>query len=219
MIDVLIVDDNPIVRAALRGFLTAADDIRVVGEASDGRTAVTTARRVRPTVTLLDHRMPIADGLSVIGALCEHTAVLVLTSDSDEELIASMLRGGARGYLVHGEFDPPELLRAVQAVATGRGWLSPAVAAITISTMRKQAARDRAELDRADELRQMRERFGLTQREREVLDLLCSGHSNAAIARRMLLTEKTVKNHLNHIFTKLDASNRTEAAMRWTGRQ
>ncbi|GAA3268898.1 response regulator transcription factor [Dactylosporangium vinaceum] len=219
MIDVLVVDDNPIVRAAIRAYLAAAEDIRVVGEAPDGRTALTAARRLRPTVTLLDHRMPIADGLSIIGELAGHTSVLVLTSDADEALIAAMLRGGARGYLVHGEFDPPELLRAVHAVAAGQGWLSPVVAAVTISTMREQAARDEAELGRADRLRELREQFGLTQREREVLDLLCAGHSNAAIARRLLLTEKTVKNHLHHIFTKLGATNRTEAAMRWSGRQ
>jgi len=217
MIDVLIVDDNPIVRSAIRGFLSGSDDVRVVGEASDGRTAVATAQRLRPTVTLLDHRMPIADGLSVISLLAEHTSVLVMTSDSDPDLIAGMLRGGARGYLVHGEFDPPELMRAVLAVAAGRGWLSPVVASVTISALREQAAEDRVENDRGNRLRREREGYGLTRREEEVLDLICAGHSNAAIGRRLLVTEKTVKNHLNHIFTKLGATNRTEAAMRWTG--
>jgi DNA-binding NarL/FixJ family response regulator len=219
MIDVLIVDDNPIVRSALRAFLGGSDDVRVVGEAPDGRTGLATAQRLRPTVTLLDHRMPIADGLSVIGLLAEHTAVLVMTSDSDPELIAGMLRGGARGYLVHGEFDPPELLRAVQAVAAGRGWLSPVVASVTISVLREHAAGTRAETDRDDRLRRERDGYGLTRREAEVLDLICAGHSNAAIGRRLVVTEKTVKNHLNHIFSKLGVANRTEAAMLWTGRR
>ena len=218
MIDVLIVDDNPIVRMAIRAFLDADDDIRVVGEASDGRTAIATAQRLRPTVTLLDHRMPIADGLSVIVRLAEHTSVLVLTSDADAQLIAGMLRGGARGYLVHGEFDPPELLRAVHAVASGQGWLSPAVAAVTISALRDHAAEQRVEHSRADQLQELRAGYGLTRREEDVLDLLCAGHSNAAIGRRLLVTEKTVKNHLNHIFTKLGVANRTEAALRWSGR-
>ncbi|BCB75000.1 response regulator transcription factor [Phytohabitans flavus] len=219
MIDVMIVDDNPIVRSALRGFLAGADDVQVVGEAADGRTAVTAAQRLRPDVTLLDHRMPIADGLSVVSHLAEHTSVLVLTSDAADDLIAGMLRGGARGYLVHGEFDPPELLRAVRAVAAGQGWLSPRGASVTISVLRDQAAREREEASHADQLHQIRNGFGLTARERDVMELLTVGHSNAAIARRLLLTEKTVKNHLHHIFTKLHASNRTEAVMRWSGGQ
>lgn len=217
MIDVLIVDDNPIVRGALRGYLASADDLQVVGEAPDGRTAVTAAQRLRPDVTLLDHRMPVADGLSVVTQLAEHTSVLVLTSDAADQLIAGMLRGGARGYLVHGEFDPPELLRAVRAVAAGQGWLSPRGASVTISVLRDQAARERETASRADQMRQVRQSYGLTQREQEVMALLTAGHSNAAIARRLLLTEKTVKNHLHHIFTKLQATNRTEAVLRWSG--
>ncbi|MFC0527154.1 response regulator [Phytohabitans kaempferiae] len=219
MIDVMIVDDNPIVRMALRGYLAGAEDVTVVGEATDGRTAVTTAQRLRPDVTLLDHRMPIADGLSVVSQLAEHSRVLVLTSDAADELIAGMLRGGARGYLVHGEFEPAELLRAVRAVAAGQGWLSPRSASVTISVLREQAAREREGADRAENARAMREGFGLTRREEDVMTLLCAGHSNAAIARRLLLTEKTVKNHLAHIFAKLHARNRTEAVVRWTGRQ
>ncbi|MFY1672090.1 LuxR C-terminal-related transcriptional regulator [Plantactinospora sp. WMMB334] len=215
----MIVDDNPIVRVAIRGYLASAEDVRVVGEAADGRTAVTVAQRLRPHVTLLDHRMPIADGLSVVTQLAEHTGVLVLTSDTAEELIASMLRGGARGYLVHGEFDPPELLRAIRAVASGQGWLSPRGASVTISALRDQAARERDKAGRADRLRLVRQEFGLTPREQDVIELLCAGHSNAAIARRLLLTEKTVKNHLNHIFTKLRVANRTEAVLRWSGRE
>jgi DNA-binding NarL/FixJ family response regulator len=219
LIKVLIVDDNPIVRSAIRAFLDGADDIRVVGEASDGQTAIASAQRLHPTVTLLDHRMPIADGLSVVARLAGLTAILVLTSDSDAELIAGMLRGGARGYMVHGEFDPPELLRAVRALASGQGWLSPAVAAVTISALRDHAAEQQVRHNRADQLRQSQNAFGLTRREQDVLDLLCAGHSNAAIGRRLLVTEKTVKNHLNHIFTKLGVTNRTEAAMRWSGSQ
>ena len=217
MIGVLIVDDNPIVRMAIRGYLDSAEDVRVVGEAPDGRTAVTVATRLRPDVTLLDHRMPIADGLSVVNHLAEHTAVLVLTSDSDDELIAGMLRGGARGYLVHGEFDPTELLRAVRAVAAGQGWLSARGASVTIAALREQATRERDTVGRAEQIRVVRREFGLTRREEEVVELLCAGHSNAAIARRLLLTEKTVKNHLNHIFTKLQVTNRTEAVVRWSG--
>ncbi|WP_433388620.1 response regulator [Micromonospora sp. KLBMP9576] len=219
MIDVLIVDDNPIVRDALRTYLAVADDVRVVGEAADGRTGLNAAQRLRPAVTLLDHRMPVADGLTVVTQLAEHTAVLVLTSDSAAALIAAMLRGGARGYLVHGEFDPPELLRAIRALAAGEGWLSARGASVTISVLRDQAAQERESAGRARQAHLERERFGLTAREEDVIELLCAGHSNAAIARRLMLTEKTVKNHLYHIFSKLQARNRTEAVLRWSGKQ
>jgi DNA-binding NarL/FixJ family response regulator len=216
MIDVLIVDDNPIVRSALRAFLDGDDDIRVTGEAPNGHVALAAVQRLRPTVALLDYRMPLADGLSVIGRLSEQTAVLVITSDSSADLINGMLRGGASGYLVHGEFEPPELLRAVRAVAAGSGWLPPAVASVTIAALRDQAAEQRTATDR---LRREHESYGLTARERDVLDLVCAGYSNAAIGRRLTITEKTVKNHLNQVFTKLGVTNRTEAAMRWTGGQ
>ncbi len=216
MIDVLIVDDNPIVRSALRTFLAADPDIRVTGEAADGRTALTTAQRLRPAVTILDHRMPVADGLTIISRLAEHTAVLVVTSDDDPALIAGMLRGGARGYLVHGEFDPPELLRAVQAVAAGRGWMSPVVASVTISALRAQEEKEREQAGQGDRRRRYQESFALTRREEQIMELVCAGHANAAIGRRLLVTEKTVKNHLNNIYAKLGAANRTEAAMMWT---
>ena len=219
MIDVLIVDDNPIVRAALRDFLSGTDEVRVVAEAGDGREALATTRRLRPEVTLLDYRMPIADGLSVIAELAELSAVLILTSDSSPDLIATMLRGGGRGYLVHGEFDPPELLRAVRAAAAGQGWLSPVAASVAASVLRDQGSQERAARERQDQQRLARARFGLTEREQDVLALVSEGLSNAAIARRLVLAEKTVKNHLQHVFAKLQVRSRTEAVARWTNQR
>jgi DNA-binding NarL/FixJ family response regulator len=206
MIGVLVVDDNPIVRAALRGYLEATPDVEVLGEAADGLEAVAEARRHAPAVTLLDHRMPVADGLSVLGDLARLTSVLVLTSDPDPALVARMLHGGARGYLIHGAFTPGELHRAVIAVAAGYGWLSPAAVAVATAAMRARPAV------------RPRPRYGLTRREQDVLDLLAEGLSNAAIAHRLLLTEKTVKNHLHRAYAKLRVTNRTEALLRWTGR-
>ncbi len=216
-ISVMVVDDNPIVRAAIRGYLDGTDDARVIAEAADGKEALATARRLHPTVTLLDYRMPITDGLAVVADLRSYTLVLVLTADADPQLIASMLRNGASGYLVHGEFDPPELLCAVRAVAAGNGWLSPVAAAVAAATLREQLAREQSQVAEAERLRHIRRSYGLTQREQEILALLSEGLSNAAIARRLALTEKTVKNHLNHMFAKLQVTNRTQATFRWSG--
>ncbi|WP_113699317.1 response regulator [Nonomuraea lactucae] len=217
VIDVLIVDDNPIVRAAMAAYLDAEDRIRVIGEAGNGQAALAFARRRQPAVTLLDHRMPIADGLSVIAELAHLSSVLVLTSDSSEELIAEMLRRGARGYLVHGHFDPPELVRAVLAVADQGGWLSPVAASVATSLVRGQLEREREARERAAGRRAAQARFGLTGRERDVLNLLALGLSNASIAVRLGVTEKTVKNHLNSVYGKLKVRSRTEALLVWTG--
>ncbi|GAA1864506.1 LuxR C-terminal-related transcriptional regulator [Asanoa iriomotensis] len=205
-IDVLVVDDNQIMRAALRGILAADERLQVVGEAANGREALALARQLRPAVTLLDHRMPIADGLSVVGELGQHSAVLVLTSSDDPGTIAEMLQRGARGYLVHGEFEPTDLVRAVHEVVGGRGWLSPIAASVAVSMARERPRRQRVDPARGS----------LTERELEVLELLCQGLSNASIAQQLWLTEKTVKNHLNHIFAKLGVRSRTEAVVRWT---
>jgi DNA-binding NarL/FixJ family response regulator len=218
-ITVVIVDDNPIVRGALRGILDSDEGLRVLAEAANGREAVAAVRRLQPAVTLLDHRMPIADGLSVIATIAQYTCVLVLTSDDDADLIAGMLHQGARGYLVHGEFDPPELLRAVREVAGGRGWLSPIAASVAATMVRAQQDRERVRHQQTERRRAARSHFGLTDREEDVMHLLCEGLSNAAIAHRLRLTEKTVKNHLNHVFAKLQVRSRTEAIVRWTSAQ
>jgi DNA-binding NarL/FixJ family response regulator len=217
MITVLVVDDNPSVRATLRPLLESEGTISVVAEAGNGRAALASAARLRPQVTLLDYRMPVADGLSVIEGVARCSAVLVLTSSTAPELIAPMLRGGARGYLVYGQFDPPDLLRAVHAVAAGHGWLTPTAASVAANAVRDAYARERAAVARGEQQRAARRSFGLTDREREVLMLICAGLSNAAIADRLAVSEKTVKNHLNHVFAKLDVNSRTEAVARWQG--
>ncbi len=216
MITVLVVDDNPTVRVTLRTLLESSNKISVVGEASNGEAGLAAARRLRPNVTLLDHRMPVADGLSVVEFLAAHTAVLVLTSSPEPELIGPMLRGGARGYLVYGQFEAPELIRAIREVASGRAWLSPTAATVATTAIQEQVARERAQRAQAERRRAARTTFGLTEREEDVVELLCLGMSNISIAHRLGLSEKTVKNHLNHIFTKLGVSSRTEAVVHWT---
>jgi DNA-binding NarL/FixJ family response regulator len=212
VITCLVVDDNPVVRAALRPLLDAEPDIDVVAEAADGHQAIERARRLRPTVTLLDHRMPVADGLSVIAEVARHSPVLVLTAAEDPGLVAPMLRGGARGYLVYGQFEPADLVRAVRAVAAGQSWLSPGAASVATSVVREAAACSRRR-------EAVQERFGLSTREREILELVARGLSNAAIGRRLGVAEKTVRNHLHHAYAKLGAASRTEAVAVWQGRR
>ncbi len=216
-ITVLLVDDNATIRATLRPLLESDPQISVVAEAGNGLAGLNEARRLRPKVTVLDYQMPVADGLSVVDQIAEHSNVLVLTSNDSQEIIAPMLRGGARGYLVYGRFDPADLVSAVRAVAGGQGWLIPAAASVATGAVREAYARERAAGARHGNLRRTRRAFGLSEREIEVLELVGDGLSNAAIAQQLRLSEKTVKNHLSNVFGKLDVTSRTEALARWHG--
>lgn len=218
MITVLVADDNTVARATLRALLEAEPDISVVAEAGDGASALATVRRIRPQVTVLDHHMPIATGLSVVADISAHSTVLVLTGSDDEDLIAPMLAGGARGYLVYGQFHPDDLIRAVRAVAAGEGWLVPAAVRVATGAVRAEHERSRRVQARRDDRRAHQESFGLSERETEVVGLVTAGLSNAAIAARLGLSDKTVKNHLSSVFAKLGVSSRTEALARWQGR-
>lgn len=204
-ISVVIVDDNPMVRAGLRALLEVAGGFTVVAEAADGRTAVVEAARHRPAVTLLDHRMPLADGLDVLERLSELTRVLMLTSDGSPEIVRQALARGAHGFITHSELRPDDLARAVTEVACGRGWLSPAAASVAVRGLRA----------RAEASATARIRFGLTRRERQLVELLTDGLSNARIAATLVLSEKTVKNHLNHVYAKLGVTSRTQAVALW----
>jgi DNA-binding NarL/FixJ family response regulator len=118
---------------------------------------------------------------------------------------------------VWGQFQPPDLVNAILQVAAGGSWLSPTAASVAVSALREHDARERAREHRAAHRRSELGRYGLSRREEEVLDLLGTGVSNAVIGHRLGLTEKTVKNHLNHVFAKLGVRNRTEAVLRWFG--
>ncbi|GLY29384.1 response regulator transcription factor [Kineosporia sp. NBRC 101731] len=205
-IRVAVVDDNPMVRAGLRAMLELGG-IDVIAEAGDGRAAVDVVTRYRPDVILLDHRMPVADGLQVLSHLADLTRVLLLTSDDSDAVISQALARGASGFLSHNCLGGDELLRAVHAVAAGEGWLAPVAAAVAVRQLRGRAERESA----------ARIRFDLTRRERELMDLLIKGMTNAEIAAHLVLSEKTVKNHLNHVYAKLGVRHRTEAVARWQG--
>lgn len=203
MIRVLLADDNPVIVQGLRGLLSLTTDIEVVGAATDGRQVIELARAVEPDVVLLDVHMPITDGIRASRALSRRTKVLMLTYSESEQVVLSSIRAGASGYLVHGRFDPTELADAVRKVAAGYAVLSPAVAPTVLGALRDQPEHPENLIAE------------LSPREHEVLGLVAAGHDNRAIARRLSVSEKTVKNHLNNIYGKLGGVGRREAIALW----
>ncbi|GAB3258071.1 response regulator [Kineosporia babensis] len=206
-IRVAIIDDNPMVRAGLRAMLELGG-LPVVAEAADGIAALDVVGQHRPDVTLLDYRMPVADGLGVLSRLADLTRVILLTSDDSTDVITAALAQGASGFLSHNSLARDDVLQAVRAVHAGEGWLAPVAAAVAVRQLRDRAERESA----------ARIRFDLTRRERELMDLLVQGLTNAEIAAQLVLSEKTVKNHLNHVYAKLEVRHRTQAVARWQGR-
>jgi DNA-binding NarL/FixJ family response regulator len=221
---VLLVDDNPVVRLGLRSLLELDERMAVCGEASTGREALALASEHRPDVVLLDVRMPGGGGLDVLPALTQLSRVLMLTYSDEPAVVADALRGGATGYLVHGSFQSEELATAIVDTAEGRPRLSPAAASVLLQGFTagpsgpsatagpSAAAGPQPETHGPPELAAgVARRHRLSRREVEICRLLVAGHANGAIARRLVIEEKTVKNHLNRIFAKLGAANRAEA--------
>jgi DNA-binding NarL/FixJ family response regulator len=208
MIEVLLVDDEALVRAGLRMILGTAEDLAVVGEAEDGAAAVEAVQRLRPAVVLMDLRMPRMDGLAAtaaIRALREPPAIVVLTTFDTDDAVFRALETGATGFLLK-DTPPPELLRAIRLAAAGDAMLSPAVTRRVIDryTAEDRTSRRRTALEQLD---------GLTEREREVLVEIGNGLANAAIAGVLHMSEATVKTHVTHLFEKLGASNRVQLAI------
>ncbi|CAM4023166.1 response regulator transcription factor [Nocardiopsis rhodophaea] len=207
----LVVDDNLVVRAGLVTLLEATGEITVIGEAGDGQEAIKQAERLRPDVILLDVRMPLVDGVTAVEQLVPIAPVLMLTHTEDPEIIRTALQRGASGYLVHGAFSVDELNKAVATVVTGdANPLSPiAVRALVDAVREPEVKRARASPNHRPG------HLGLTQREAEILNLIAKGLTNRQIAGQLFLTEKTVKNHVNRIFAKLQVTSRAAAIARW----
>lgn len=203
MVRVLIADDSDVIRHGLRALLSASDAVELVGEARDGEEALALAAALDPDVVLLDVRMPRRDGVAVAAELSSRARVLMLTFSDEPATIQEALRAGATGYLVHGQFDADDLVDAVVSAAGGTGTFSPsAVSVLRASIGAAPAAAER-------------DHFGLTEREREIMDLVAEGLRNGEIAGRCFVAEKTVKNHLNRIFAKLGVESRPQAMALW----
>jgi DNA-binding NarL/FixJ family response regulator len=198
MIRVLVVDDHRLVRAGLITLLEAAEDVEVVGEAADGRQALDVARATRPDVTLMDLSMPVVDGVEATRLLLQEkpeTRVVALTSFSDRQRVNDMLAAGAIGYLLK-DSRPDDLLAPVRAAADGHAPLDPRVAGALLPGQQQKPAADL-----------------LSEREKQVLRLAAQGLANKQIARRLGISESTVKVHIGSIFRRIGVRDRTSAAL------
>jgi DNA-binding NarL/FixJ family response regulator len=204
MITVLLVDDQPLVRAGLRTLLNEESDVKVVGDASNGAEAVAAVTDLAPDVVLMDIRMPVLDGLEAtrrITARGSATRIVILTTFDLDEYVFAALRAGAAGFLLK---DAPadEIVRAVRITAAGDALLAPSVTRRLIERFSGHGARV--------DVPQLRE---LTEREREVLLLVARGLSNSEIASRLFLGETTVKTHVAHLLDKLELRDRVQAVV------
>jgi DNA-binding NarL/FixJ family response regulator len=207
MIKVLLVDDQELVRAGLRGILRSQFGFDVVGECPDGSTVAAAADALKPDVVLMDVRMPLVDGIAATRELRDRDnapPVLALTTFDDDEVLAGMLRAGASGFVLKG-IPAEDLQRAVRVVAEGGAWLDPAVTARVLATYRSApltpTGASSAALD------------ALTAREHEVLSMIGGGKTNAEIAAALFVSEGTVKTHINHVFAKLQLRDRAAAVV------
>ena len=210
-VSILIVDDHTLFRTGMRKVLEVEPDMRVVGEAATGREALEKARKLMPDVILMDIKMPdpsagpgqALDGIEATRRLCRempHAGVVFCTMFEDDEFVFAGLQAGGRGYILK-DADPDTVLRAIRAVANGESLLGPTIAE---KVMRQFSALPGKQTPVFDDL---------TPRELEVLTLIAEGLSNKAIAQELVISEKTVKNHINNIFSKLHVNDRSQAIL------
>ncbi|MFI8879287.1 response regulator [Streptomyces sp. NPDC055243] len=207
-VTVLLVDDEPLVRAGLRAVLEAQPDIEVVGQAADGAAVIPLVRQLRPDVVAMDVRMPLLDGIeatrAVLRTVQDPPKILVVTTFENDEYVYEALRAGADGFLLK-RARPAEIVNAVRLVAEGESLLFPAAVRQLACAygQRPGNAQARAALDRA----------ALTEREADVLRLMARGLSNAEIAAELVVGAETVKSHVSSVLAKLGARDRTQAVI------
>ncbi|RVX41863.1 DNA-binding NarL/FixJ family response regulator [Nonomuraea polychroma] len=208
MTRLVIVDDDPMVRTGLRLILGGEPDLDLVGEAADGRQAMTVIRDLRPDVVLMDIRMPDQDGLittELLLAQPDPPRILVLTTFDADDMVLRALRLGADGFLLK-DTPPPKMIEAVRTVAKGEPVLSPSVARQVIA-----AATGGGEPQRPEAQRELAK---LTEREQQVAIEVAQGNSNAEIAEHLYMSVATVKANITRIFAKLGVDSRVQVAMK-----
>ncbi len=203
-IRILIADDHPLIREGLRRILDLDPQMKVLGDVGDGQGAINQARQLVPDVILMDLKMPGTDGIEasrVIRREFPEIRIIILTVAEDDDML-DVIRAGACGYLLK-DVEPNELLKAIHAVFEGRPAFHPVVTSRLLGEYNRLSMPARKD----DEISM------LTQREKEVLGLIAHGESNKAIAHKLFISEKTVKNHITSIFRKLKVEDRTQAAI------
>jgi DNA-binding NarL/FixJ family response regulator len=204
-IRVLVADDHPVFRRGMRAILGAEPDTELVGEATDGEEAISLALELQPDVILMDLNMPKVTGIEATQRILEanpNVAILMLTMFEDDKSVFAAMRAGAHGYVLKGA-DGAETLRAIHAAASGEAIFSPTIT---------QRLTEYFATPRRDHMTSSDQIFSnLTEREHEILSLMAEGYTNNAIASRLYLSPKTVRNYVSSIFTKLQVSDRSQA--------
>lgn len=206
-IKLIIVDDHKLFREGIKALLAVTDDIEIVGEAEDGAIAMNRIREIEPDVILMDINMPGLNGIRVTEQiLAQHpqTRIIMLTMLEDDASIFHAMRAGARGYLLKGA-EPEEVLSVIRAVAEGQALFGPAIATRLMQYFKELSAKPAVSDSPFPEL---------TDRELELLRLIAQGLNNQEIAQKLVLSPKTVRNHITNIFSKLQVADRAQAIVR-----
>lgn len=199
-IKIIIADDHPLIREGIRRILSLASDIMIAGEAENGEQAVELARKTGADIVLMDINMPVVNGIAACKQIKEEmpsTKIIVLTIHDQDEYLFELIKSEISAYLLK-DVNPDKLVKTIRGVASGESYISPQLIARVFREFNRLTSNPAIEL---------------TNREREILNLLAQGENNKSIAEKTFISEKTVKNHLTNIFQKLNVNDRTQAAL------
>lgn len=208
-IKLMIADDHKLFREGLKALLTVTDDVEIVAEAEDGDSALKKCAELQPDVILMDINMPVLNGIHATQQIVEkfpQIGIIMLTMLEDDTSVFNAMRAGARGYLLKGA-DPQEVLRVIRAVAEGQALFGPAIATRLMNFFKDLSVKSVATKSKATFPE-------LTERELEVLRLISQGLNNMEITQKLVLSPKTVRNHITNIFSKLQVADRAQAIVR-----